>query len=324
MDFESEGIRHVSIQKHKDTEYSEKNAKPEKENFIDSDSDQVKLDSLLKAVIDISDRLHDQEEKIKQHQDEQQKCDDENNYNDKMKHGQKKTCCVKSRPRTAVMKYNRQNSSSSDSDIGNDASTFSSSMSMRSSSSRTRFRNRPSSSQSMADSNSAKLSMSFSNDKVRDIDIENQRLLREILRKKCNTPTQKKPAGPVRVRSAASINRSKKQQDIERDNLRLLNRLQAVKPTNGLSRDKLMFDHIKNEKHVDRLSKSSKRRPVSAPVSRVRPQYVNSKMRSYDSESLADSRISSASTKRTSSRTSSARVRAPRKIKVEETWEPGW
>ncbi|XP_057310478.1 cilia- and flagella-associated protein 97-like [Hydractinia symbiolongicarpus] len=323
MDFESEGIRHVSIQKHKDTEYSENNARLEKENFIDGDSDHVNLDSLLKAVIDISDRLHDQEEKIKQHQDEQQKRDDENNYNDRMRHGQNKTC-VKSRPRTAVMKYNRQNSSSSDSDIGNEASTFSSSMSMRSSSSRARFKNRPSSSQSVADSNSAKLSMSFSNNQVRDIDIENQRLLREILRKKCQTPTQKKPAGPVRVRSAASINRSRKQQDIERENLRLLNRLQAVKPTNGLSRDKLMFDHIKNEKHVDRLSKSSKRRPVSAPVSRVRPQYVNSKTRSYDSESLADSRISSASTKRTSGRTSSARVRAPRKIKVEETWEPGW
>lgn len=65
---------------------------------------------------------------------------------------------------------------------------------------------------------------SFSNDKVDQIDRENQRLLREILKNQAKKVPAKQPVfakrqEPLKVKSSASLNRMRFQQQVERDNL---------------------------------------------------------------------------------------------------------
>ena len=65
---------------------------------------------------------------------------------------------------------------------------------------------------------------SFSNDKVDQIDRENQRLLREILRNQAKKVPSKQPVfakrqEPLKVKSSASLNRMRFQQQVERENL---------------------------------------------------------------------------------------------------------
>ena len=66
---------------------------------------------------------------------------------------------------------------------------------------------------------------SFSNDRVKDIDRENQRLLRELVRKqgkvesRSKQPVFIKKAEPLKVKSSATLNRIRVQQQIERENL---------------------------------------------------------------------------------------------------------
>ena len=65
---------------------------------------------------------------------------------------------------------------------------------------------------------------SFSNDKVDQIDRENQRLLREILKNQAKKVPAKQPVfakrqEPLKVKSSASLNRMRFQQQVERENL---------------------------------------------------------------------------------------------------------
>ncbi|XP_034400288.1 cilia- and flagella-associated protein 97 isoform X2 [Cyclopterus lumpus] len=91
---------------------------------------------------------------------------------------------------------------------------------------------------------------SFTNDEVRRIDRENQRLLREISR---HTPgprpgstTRKKTHMtsklPHILLSHSALNRQREQQRIERENLIFLKKLESVKPTPGLKRSEQLKD----------------------------------------------------------------------------------
>ncbi|XP_047221473.1 cilia- and flagella-associated protein 97 isoform X2 [Girardinichthys multiradiatus] len=92
---------------------------------------------------------------------------------------------------------------------------------------------------------------SFSNDDVRRIDRENQRLLRELSRlspgprseKVASKKTNVSNNSPVIHLSHSKLNRQREQRRIERENLAFLKRLESVKPTPGLSRSKQLADH---------------------------------------------------------------------------------
>ncbi|KAM3623014.1 uncharacterized protein V6R79_006012 [Siganus canaliculatus] len=91
---------------------------------------------------------------------------------------------------------------------------------------------------------------SFSNDEVRAIDRENQRLLRELSRltpgpRPGSTPGRKTCASitPHFRLSHSALNRQREQQRIERENLAFLKRLESVKPTPGLKRSEQLADY---------------------------------------------------------------------------------
>ncbi|KAM7419325.1 hypothetical protein PAMA_016441 [Pampus argenteus] len=90
----------------------------------------------------------------------------------------------------------------------------------------------------------------FTNEKVRNIDRENQRLLRELSRisstprpgkakKKSHTANNL----PIVRLSHSALNRQREQQRIERDNLAFLKRLESAKPSTGLKRSEQLADY---------------------------------------------------------------------------------
>ena len=196
-----------------------KNIKLDKETLMKADSDEIDIDALLKAVIDISDRLHDQEEKLKA-----------DTMALKEREEKLRNREYRRRPKTAVLHYREDDSkegilngdisddetlSVSASDIGN--------LSGRKSAGSVRGR-RPISGRPISGRPSQnptpvpRLNMSFSNDTVKQIDKENQRLLKEILRSKAKSKKSQQQ-GPVRAMSHAEMNRVREQQRIERENL---------------------------------------------------------------------------------------------------------
>uniref|UniRef100_A0A3P8TGN0 Cilia- and flagella-associated protein 97 n=1 Tax=Amphiprion percula TaxID=161767 RepID=A0A3P8TGN0_AMPPE len=92
---------------------------------------------------------------------------------------------------------------------------------------------------------------SFTNDEVRRIDRENQRLLRELSRlspgpRPGSVVGKKTHVGvksPLIRPSHSALNRQREQQRIERENLAFLKRLESVKPTPGLKRSEQLADY---------------------------------------------------------------------------------
>ncbi|XP_070613659.1 cilia- and flagella-associated protein 97 [Erythrolamprus reginae] len=88
---------------------------------------------------------------------------------------------------------------------------------------------------------------SFTNDEVRQIDRENQRLLKELTKHSAKPRTKsasmKKPSGSTPKMYHSAINRQKEQQRIDRENLAFLKRLEAVKPTTGMKRSEQLTDY---------------------------------------------------------------------------------
>ncbi|XP_023244717.1 cilia- and flagella-associated protein 97-like isoform X1 [Centruroides sculpturatus] len=134
--------------------------------------------------------------------------------------------------------------------------------------------------------NSARKNMSFSNEEVRQIDHENQRLLKKILTQQ-NRPTSKylgqKSRIPQSHVSSSAINRLKQQRQIELENLALLKRIESAKPSRDISRTHLLRDY-------ERLSSFSySSRSSSRPQSATRKPYHsgrNSLQQSVRSSSL--------------------------------------
>ncbi|XP_072191749.1 cilia- and flagella-associated protein 97 isoform X2 [Excalfactoria chinensis] len=106
---------------------------------------------------------------------------------------------------------------------------------------------------------------SFTNEEVRRIDQENQRLLQELARL-CTTPGSrtnilKKSASPSLQVYHSAINRQKEQRRIEKENLALLKRLTAVKPTPGMKRSEQLWDY---QRYVSYASTSPSAREESS------------------------------------------------------------
>ena len=244
----------------------------------------VNFDSLLKAVIEINDKIEDKERQLK-------KLGESSNSKH---HRNSKSGC---RPRTAVLQYREESEYSTSFDANDSDIESTPSIISRTSSSK---RQRQPSLRGQQDglSPGSRINMSFSNEKVRSIDAENQRLLKNLLQTKSapKLPGVIKKKPQTRVQSASSINRNKRQQEIERENLRLLHKLQSVKPSSALARKALLSDHSKHEQYSGRIGRAS--RPSSA-VSNFSPR-ANSRSRprsSYSSSKYFDdtASISSAS-----------------------------
>ncbi|KAL1282566.1 hypothetical protein QQF64_001369 [Cirrhinus molitorella] len=99
---------------------------------------------------------------------------------------------------------------------------------------------------------SSRKNYSFTNDKVREIDRENQRLLRELSRSSARSPrgssacskvsSHRSSAPPIRLYHSA-LNRQREQERIQKENLAFLKRLESVKPTPGMTRDEQLADY---------------------------------------------------------------------------------
>nr|XP_046273419.1 cilia- and flagella-associated protein 97 isoform X2 [Scatophagus argus] len=92
---------------------------------------------------------------------------------------------------------------------------------------------------------------SFTNDEVRSIDCENQRLLRELSRLSSGSRPRSTARKTTRVAnnspliriSHSALNRQREQQRIERENLAFLKRLESVKATPGIKRSEQLADY---------------------------------------------------------------------------------
>ncbi|XP_005517720.1 PREDICTED: cilia- and flagella-associated protein 97 [Pseudopodoces humilis] len=111
---------------------------------------------------------------------------------------------------------------------------------------------------------------SFTNEEVRQIDRENQRLLKELSRQSARpkrSSTLKTSVPPHRLYHSA-LNRQKEQQRIERENLAFLKRLEAVKPTAGMRRSEQLRDY---HRHMSYLSSLPSVRRGKSPLSQLSP-----------------------------------------------------
>ncbi|KAM9857298.1 cilia- and flagella-associated protein 97 [Aulostomus maculatus] len=99
---------------------------------------------------------------------------------------------------------------------------------------------------------------SFTNDEVRRIDRENQRLLRELTRfsprsRPGSVVAQKsnKTSNSAVIRpSHSALNRQRDQKRIERENQAFLKRLESVKPTAGLKRSEQLSDYHRHVRYL--------------------------------------------------------------------------
>lgn len=99
---------------------------------------------------------------------------------------------------------------------------------------------------------SSRKNYSFSNEEVREIDRENQRLLRELSHSTVSsrsgssasskTSSRRSSAPAIRLYHSA-LNRQREQERIQKENLAFLKRLESVKPTPGMTRDEQLADY---------------------------------------------------------------------------------
>uniref|UniRef100_A0A5K1VEJ1 Cilia- and flagella-associated protein 97 n=2 Tax=Callithrix jacchus TaxID=9483 RepID=A0A5K1VEJ1_CALJA len=114
---------------------------------------------------------------------------------------------------------------------------------------------------------------SFTREEVRQIDRENQRLLKELSRqaeKPGSKSTIPRSADhPPRLYHSA-LNRQKEQQRIERENLALLKRLEAVKPTVGMKRSEQLMEYHRNMGYLNSSPSSRRARSTLGQYSPLR------------------------------------------------------
>ncbi|XP_067297986.1 cilia- and flagella-associated protein 97 [Pseudorasbora parva] len=99
---------------------------------------------------------------------------------------------------------------------------------------------------------SSRKNYSFSNQEVREIDRENQRLLRELSHSTtrsrsgsstCSKSSSRRSSAPAMRLYHTALNRQREQERIQKDNLAFLKRLESVKPTPGMTRDEQLSDY---------------------------------------------------------------------------------
>ncbi|XP_077061125.1 cilia- and flagella-associated protein 97 [Siphateles boraxobius] len=99
---------------------------------------------------------------------------------------------------------------------------------------------------------SSRKNYSFSNEEVREIDRENQRLLRELSHSTassrsgsstCSKTSSRRSSAPAIRLYHSALNRQREQERIQKENLAFLKRLESVKPTPGMTRDEQLADY---------------------------------------------------------------------------------
>ncbi|XP_053112473.1 cilia- and flagella-associated protein 97 [Hemicordylus capensis] len=132
---------------------------------------------------------------------------------------------------------------------------------------------------------------SFTNDEVRQIDRENQRLLKELtkysVKPRSKSASLKKPSGPSSKMYHSAINRQKEQQRIDRENLAFLKRLEAVKPTVGMRRSEQLMDY---QRQMSYLSSAPTPRRAKSALSHHSPSRGASQASSHSASSSASRR----------------------------------
>ncbi|XP_021564646.1 cilia- and flagella-associated protein 97 isoform X2 [Carlito syrichta] len=125
----------------------------------------------------------------------------------------------------------------------------------------------------------AKKNYSFSREEVRQIDRENQRLLKELSRqaeKPGNKSIIPRSAGHPPKLYHSALNRQREQQRIERENLALLKRLEAVKPTAGMKRSEQLMDYHRNMGYLSSTPSSRRVRSTLGQYSPLRASRTSS------------------------------------------------
>ncbi|XP_014377175.1 cilia- and flagella-associated protein 97 [Alligator sinensis] len=155
---------------------------------------------------------------------------------------------------------------------------------------------------------------SFTNEEVKQIDRENQRLLKELSRQsakpRSKSAAMKKSTLPPPKLYHSALNRQKEQQRIERENLALLKRLEAVKPTVGMKRSEQLMDY---QRQMNYLSSSPSARRGKSALSHLSPSRGTSRASSVPS---AISRRS----ERPVSDSSSGALQRPKPTNVRAAW----
>ncbi|XP_020911762.2 cilia- and flagella-associated protein 97 [Exaiptasia diaphana] len=255
-----------------------------REHFLKPDSDQIDLNLLLKAVLDISEKLDRDKEQA-----------------------------------SSKGLENGTTRSSSEKTVEFDQTSIASST-----------KSRPKSSRRYDGVHRAtpieRKNMSFSNSKVLDIDRENQRLLKKISStsrkrpKSTSSATSRSLAEPMRVQTAAEVNRARFQRRVDDENQKILSRLKSVKPTKSLSKDYLSKEAASQKRFCVNSSKMRPSRSASSSrstsSSRMSHAFSESSLAS-DKDSIASSRVSRVSS--SSSRYSRRKYDFPKAV-----WEPGW
>ncbi|XP_070554164.1 cilia- and flagella-associated protein 97-like [Ptychodera flava] len=130
--------------------------------------------------------------------------------------------------------------------------------------------------------------LSFSNDRVKQIDSENQRLLRNILQNTKPRPKKKRvERQQPMVLSHAALNRAREQRRIERENFEMLKRIEAQRATSYLQRDALLREHDRKLTYGLQVTHSPGERPMSGkkprPATKVYTQTMGSRTSSLSS-----------------------------------------
>ncbi|XP_071787205.1 uncharacterized protein [Asterias amurensis] len=175
-----------------------------------------------------------------------------------------------------------------------------------------------------------RVNLSFSNDKVRQIDRENQRLLQKILRRPKSAVTAPRLAPPARkqgdqsrMTSHSAIRRQREQRKIEAENRKILERIESAHASSAMQRTSLLHDHDRHMKYASQVSKGSMR-PTSSRNTGHNYSGSLSKGSSLASLNSEASRTSTASTGSRRTRPSSGRSMPPPPQGPRQAWEDRW
>ncbi|CAH3016730.1 unnamed protein product [Porites evermanni] len=262
-----------------------------REHFLHPNSDQIDLNLLLQAVLDINEKLNE-----KQGDTTERKMED----------------VAETRVKLTSKGY--WDDARGVKDFDDTASRHSS----VSTASRSRPRSAVNLNESRRPAPLERKNMSFSNTTVDAIDRENQRLLKVITRTRGRPKTaqpKKAVSEPLRVQTSSEVNRYRFQRKVDMENQKLLQRLEAITPTRSLSRDSLLKDHLKQKQYSKTASRSrpSSAKSTTSSVSHFSRSPSESSLMIGDSLSVASSRISSGSRRSVQGRKISRPV-----------WESGW
>lgn len=140
---------------------------------------------------------------------------------------------------------------------------------------------------------------SFTNEEVRRIDQENQRLLRELSRLSPGLRTGKMArhtsvsnSSSVTLLAPSAVNRQREQRRIECENLAFLKRLQSIKATPALRRSEQLADHQRLTRYPKGAGSGSSR--ASSALTRPSPVSSRAALTNTDSSSTPVPRSSKA------------------------------